>query len=109
MLLTCAFVPPLLGPQSVHLAAQVVVERQGLGGQFAQRRNRVSDRRYAAIVADDLKGHSERALRTRWNKRQADRRADEVGLLRNEWDSLEHRGHRLYRPHPGAGRRDHDQ
>src|SRR5664280_292558 len=30
---------------------------------------------------------SERALRTRWNKRQADRRADEVGL-RNEWDSL---------------------
>src|SRR5664280_3347308 len=31
---------------------------------------------------------SERALRTRWNKRQADRRADEVGLLRNEWDSL---------------------
>src|SRR5664280_2303639 len=32
---------------------------------------------------------SERALRTRWNKRQADRRADEVGLLRNEWDSLQ--------------------
>ena len=31
---------------------------------------------------------SERALRTRWNKRRADRRADEVGLLRNEWDSL---------------------
>jgi hypothetical protein len=31
---------------------------------------------------------SERALRTRWNKRQADRRADEVGLLRSEWDSL---------------------
>ena len=31
---------------------------------------------------------SERALRTRWNKRQADRRADEVGLLRNEWGSL---------------------
>src|SRR5664280_502412 len=31
---------------------------------------------------------SERALRTRWNKREADRRADEVGLLRNEWDSL---------------------
>src|SRR5664280_2610233 len=31
---------------------------------------------------------SERALRTRWSKRQADRRADEVGLLRNEWDSL---------------------
>ena len=31
---------------------------------------------------------SERALRTRWIKRQADRRADEVGLLRNEWDSL---------------------
>src|SRR5664279_3481260 len=30
---------------------------------------------------------SERALRTRWNKRQADRRADEVGL-RTEWDSL---------------------
>jgi hypothetical protein len=30
----------------------------------------------------------EGALRTRWNKRQADRRADEVGLLRNEWDSL---------------------
>src|SRR5664280_1355128 len=31
---------------------------------------------------------SERALRTRWNKRRADRRADEVGLLRNEWGSL---------------------
>ena len=31
---------------------------------------------------------SERALRTRWNKRQADRRADEVGLARSEWDSL---------------------
>ena len=31
---------------------------------------------------------SQRALRTRWNKRHADRRADEVGLLRNEWDSL---------------------
>ena len=31
---------------------------------------------------------SERALCTRWNKRQADRRAYEVGLLRNEWDSL---------------------
>jgi hypothetical protein len=31
---------------------------------------------------------SERALRTRWNKRQADRRAYEAGLLRNEWDSL---------------------
>jgi hypothetical protein len=31
---------------------------------------------------------SERALRTRWNKRQANRRAYEVGLLRNEWDSL---------------------
>src|SRR5664280_2380946 len=31
----------------------------------------------------------EGALRTtRWNKRQADRRADEVGLLRNEWDSV---------------------
>src|SRR5664279_2278258 len=107
---------------------------------------------------------SERALRTRWNKRQADRRAYEAGLLRNESDSLlsavrgrllmivtdegfraaamlahraaavdqrgrqvgqrgqwhqvrqppgrdgqEHRGARLYRPHPGAGRRDHDQ
>ena len=107
---------------------------------------------------------SERALRTRWNKRQADRRAYEAGLLRDEGDSLlsavrgrllmivtdegfragamlahraaavdqrgrqvgqrgqwhrvrrpagrdgqEHRGQRLHRPHPGAGRRDHDQ
>src|SRR5664280_3364656 len=31
---------------------------------------------------------SQRALRTRWNKRHADRRAYEAGLLRNEWDSL---------------------
>src|SRR5664280_2391514 len=71
----------------------------GLPGQRAARRAQRRGRAAQPCGPPDGLGHqpgagqtvcmvSERALRTRWNKRQADRRADEVGLLRNEWDSL---------------------
>ena len=54
-------------------------------------RGRTASRRFAPITADDYGGiacaraHAAGAL---GRKRQADRRADEVGLLRNEWGSL---------------------
>src|SRR5664280_2756495 len=54
-------------------------------------RGRTASRRFAPITADDYGGiacaraHAAGAL---GRKRQADRRADEVGLLSDEWDSL---------------------